>query len=97
MLTIENGIEGVKEVFLSQACSFYTFTYGDFFLGGGCNTKCGVHVALARLISFLHGSLDMKSIILGKYHYVLHFLILVMHAFFCLLSLEEMSRPNLSC
>jgi hypothetical protein len=73
VFTIENGIEGVKETILSQASSFLTFTYGDFSFGGGCNTKCGVHVALARLISFLHGSLNMKSIILGKYHYVLYF------------------------
>ncbi len=50
MFTIENGIKGVKEALLSQASSFLTFTYGDFFFGGGCNTKCGVHVALARLI-----------------------------------------------
>jgi hypothetical protein len=35
-------------------------------------------VALAGLMSFLHGSLDMKSIILGKYHYVLYFLVLAM-------------------
>jgi hypothetical protein len=85
MFTIENGIEGVKEVLLSQASSFFTFTYDDFFFCGGCNTKRGVHVVLAKLISFLHGSLDMKSIILGKYHYVLYFPVLVMQVFVCLL------------
>jgi 26S proteasome regulatory subunit N1 len=42
------------------------------------------NVALAGLISFLHGSLDMKSIILGKYHYVLYFLVLAMQVFLCL-------------
>jgi hypothetical protein len=35
-------------------------------------------VALAGLITFLHGSLDMKSVVLGKYHYVLYFLVLAM-------------------
>jgi 26S proteasome regulatory subunit N1 len=44
-----------------------------------------VHVALARLISFLHGSLNMKFIILGKYHYVLYFLVLIMQVFLCFL------------
>jgi 26S proteasome regulatory subunit N1 len=42
------------------------------------------NVALAGLIAFLHGSLDMKSIILGKYHYVLYFLVLAMQVFLCL-------------
>lgn len=35
-------------------------------------------MALAGLITFLHGSLDMKSVVLGKYHYVLYFLVLAM-------------------
>ncbi|KAG9441817.1 hypothetical protein H6P81_017671 [Aristolochia fimbriata] len=34
--------------------------------------------ALAGLITMLHACLDMKSIILGKYHYVLYFLVLAM-------------------
>ncbi|ERN05723.1 hypothetical protein AMTR_s00006p00242820 [Amborella trichopoda] len=34
--------------------------------------------AAAGLITFLHACLDMKSIILGKYHYVLYYLVLAM-------------------
>ena len=34
--------------------------------------------ALAGLITMLHACLDMKAIILGKYHYVLYFLVLAM-------------------
>ncbi|BBN10868.1 26S proteasome regulatory subunit N1 [Marchantia polymorpha subsp. ruderalis] len=36
------------------------------------------NVALAGLMTFLHGCLDMKSVILGKYHYVLYYLVLAM-------------------
>eukprot|EP00268_Persea_americana_P057674 TRINITY_DN691_c0_g1_i1.p1 TRINITY_DN691_c0_g1~~TRINITY_DN691_c0_g1_i1.p1 ORF type:complete len:893 (-),score=184.61 TRINITY_DN691_c0_g1_i1:411-3089(-) len=34
--------------------------------------------ALAGMVTMLHACLDMKSIILGKYHYVLYFLVLAM-------------------
>lgn len=34
--------------------------------------------ALAGIITMLHACLDMKAIILGKYHYVLYFLVLAM-------------------
>ncbi|CAN8230161.1 unnamed protein product [Cochlearia groenlandica] len=34
--------------------------------------------ALAGILTVLHACLDMKSIILGKYHYVLYFLVLAM-------------------
>jgi 26S proteasome regulatory subunit N1 len=34
--------------------------------------------ALAGIVTLLHACLDMKSIILGKYHYVLYFLVLAM-------------------
>ncbi|XP_045820381.1 26S proteasome non-ATPase regulatory subunit 2 homolog A isoform X1 [Trifolium pratense] len=34
--------------------------------------------ALAGLITMLHACLDMKAIVLGKYHYVLYFLVLAM-------------------
>ncbi|KAH8965711.1 hypothetical protein BDL97_04G130400 [Sphagnum fallax] len=50
------------------------------------------NVALAGLISFLHGSLDMKSIILGKYHYVLYFLVLAMQPRM-LITLDENLKP----
>ena len=35
-------------------------------------------MALAGLVTMLHACLDMKAIILGKYHYVLYFLVLAM-------------------
>lgn len=35
-------------------------------------------VALAGLTTFLHACLDTKSILLGKYHYVLYYLVLAM-------------------
>ncbi|CAM6100283.1 unnamed protein product [Calypogeia fissa] len=35
-------------------------------------------VALAGLMTFLLGCLDMKAIILGKYHYVLYYLVMAM-------------------
>lgn len=35
-------------------------------------------MALAGLVTALHACLDMKAIILGKYHYVLYFLVLAM-------------------
>lgn len=35
-------------------------------------------VALAGLITFLHASFDMKTFVLGKFHYVLYFLVLAM-------------------
>ncbi|XVF02046.1 hypothetical protein REPUB_Repub04eG0142400 [Reevesia pubescens] len=34
--------------------------------------------ALAGLVTMLHACLDMKAVILGKYHYVLYFLVLAM-------------------
>uniref|UniRef100_A0A0D3A3S5 26S proteasome non-ATPase regulatory subunit 2 homolog n=1 Tax=Brassica oleracea var. oleracea TaxID=109376 RepID=A0A0D3A3S5_BRAOL len=34
--------------------------------------------ALAGIVTLLHACLDMKSIILGKYHYVLYFIVLAM-------------------
>eukprot|EP00850_Spirogloea_muscicola_P005526 SM000025S08421 [mRNA] locus=s25:594791:601686:- [translate_table: standard] len=36
------------------------------------------NVAVAGLAAFLHGCLDMKSIILGRYHYCLYFLVIAM-------------------
>ncbi|KAI7987740.1 hypothetical protein LOK49_LG13G00537 [Camellia lanceoleosa] len=35
-------------------------------------------MALAGIVTLLHACLDMKAIILGKYHYVLYFLVLAM-------------------
>ena len=43
-------------------------------------------VALAGLITFLHASFDMKSVILGKYHYVMYILVLAMQVTFPILS-----------
>lgn len=34
--------------------------------------------ALTGIVTLLHACLDMKPIILGKYHYVLYFLVLAM-------------------
>lgn len=50
------------------------------------------NIALAGIISFLHGCLDMKAIILGKYHYVLYFLTLAIQPRM-LMTLDENLRP----
>ncbi|KAL5724264.1 26S proteasome non-ATPase regulatory subunit 2 A [Ranunculus cassubicifolius] len=48
--------------------------------------------ALAGLITLLHACLDMKSIILGKYHYVLYFLVLAMQPRM-LMTVDEDLKP----
>ncbi|XP_010274583.1 PREDICTED: 26S proteasome non-ATPase regulatory subunit 2 homolog A isoform X2 [Nelumbo nucifera] len=48
--------------------------------------------ALAGLLIMLHACLDMKSIILGKYHYVLYFLVLAMQPRM-LLAVDENLKP----
>ncbi|KAL1325250.1 hypothetical protein HN51_035328 [Arachis hypogaea] len=48
--------------------------------------------ALAGLITMLHACLDMKAIVLGKYHYVLYFLVLAMQPRM-LLTVDEDLRP----
>ncbi|XP_077235192.1 26S proteasome non-ATPase regulatory subunit 2 homolog A-like isoform X2 [Tasmannia lanceolata] len=48
--------------------------------------------ALAGIITMLHACLDMKSIILGKYHYVLYFLVLAMQPRM-LLTVDENLKP----
>ncbi|KAI5661718.1 hypothetical protein M9H77_21041 [Catharanthus roseus] len=48
--------------------------------------------ALAGLITFLHACLDMKAIILGKYHYVLYFLVLAMQPRM-LMTVDENLKP----
>ncbi|KAK9167763.1 hypothetical protein Scep_002954 [Stephania cephalantha] len=48
--------------------------------------------ALAGIITMLHASLDMKSIILGKYHYVLYFLVLAMQPRM-LMTVDEELKP----
>jgi len=50
------------------------------------------HSALAGIITLLHSCLDMKSIILGKYHYVLYFLVLAMQPRM-LLTVDENLKP----
>jgi 26S proteasome regulatory subunit N1 len=50
------------------------------------------NVALAGLITFLHASFDMKSFILGKYHYVMYFLVLAMQPRM-LITLDENLKP----
>lgn len=49
-------------------------------------------MALAGLITLLHTCLDMKAIILGKYHYVLYFLVLAMQPRM-LLTVDENLKP----
>ncbi|CAI9089331.1 OLC1v1023892C2 [Oldenlandia corymbosa var. corymbosa] len=41
--------------------------------------------ALAGLVTLLHACLDMKAMILGKYHYILYFLVLAMQVFLSLI------------
>ncbi|XP_071686374.1 26S proteasome non-ATPase regulatory subunit 2 homolog A-like [Rutidosis leptorrhynchoides] len=48
--------------------------------------------ALAGLVVLLHASLDMKAIILGKYHYVLYFVVLAMQPRM-LLTVDENLKP----
>ncbi|VFQ88011.1 unnamed protein product [Cuscuta campestris] len=48
--------------------------------------------ALAGLITMLHACLDMKAIILGKYHYVLYFLTLAMQPRM-LMTVDENLKP----
>lgn len=48
--------------------------------------------ALAGIITLLHACLDMKSIILGKYHYVLYFLVLAMQPRM-LMTVDEDLKP----
>ncbi|AES89702.1 putative 26S proteasome regulatory complex, non-ATPase subcomplex, Rpn1 subunit [Medicago truncatula] len=48
--------------------------------------------ALAGLITMLHACLDMKAIVLGKYHYVLYFLVLAMQPRM-LLTVDEDLKP----
>ncbi|KAL6975876.1 26S proteasome non-ATPase regulatory subunit 2 A [Sarracenia purpurea var. burkii] len=49
-------------------------------------------IALAGLVTLLHACLDMKAIILGKYHYVLYFLVLAMQPRM-LLTVDENLKP----
>ncbi|KAJ9170913.1 hypothetical protein P3X46_018975 [Hevea brasiliensis] len=49
-------------------------------------------MALAGLITMLHACLDMKAIILGKYHYVLYFLVLAMQPRM-LMTVDENLKP----
>ncbi|XP_047949685.1 26S proteasome non-ATPase regulatory subunit 2 homolog A-like [Salvia hispanica] len=48
--------------------------------------------ALAGLVVMLHACLDMKALILGKYHYVLYFLVLAMQPRM-LLTVDENLKP----
>ncbi|XP_054813663.1 26S proteasome non-ATPase regulatory subunit 2 homolog A [Prosopis cineraria] len=48
--------------------------------------------ALAGLVTMLHTCLDMKAIVLGKYHYVLYFLVLAMQPRM-LLTVDENLKP----
>lgn len=48
--------------------------------------------ALAGLITFLHVCLDMKVLVLGKYHYVLYFLVLAMKPRM-LMTVDENLKP----
>ncbi|KAE9457681.1 hypothetical protein C3L33_10407, partial [Rhododendron williamsianum] len=48
--------------------------------------------ALAGIITLLHACLDMKAIILGKYHYVLYFVVLAMQPRM-LLTVDENLKP----
>ncbi|KAL7185452.1 hypothetical protein ACSBR2_027403 [Camellia fascicularis] len=48
--------------------------------------------ALAGIVALLHACLDMKAIILGKYHYVLYFLVLAMQPRM-LLTVDENLKP----
>ncbi|CAL5391902.1 unnamed protein product [Camellia sinensis] len=80
-------------------------TMGDFFQSGSfhirtdpligmflLNLKIQPRTALAGIVTLLHACLDMKAIILGKYHYVLYFLVLAMQPRM-LLTVDENLKP----
>jgi 26S proteasome regulatory subunit N1 len=46
-------------------------------------SSCFLRMALGGLVTVLHACLDMKSTILGKYHYILYIIVLAMQV--CLL------------
>ncbi|CAL5441323.1 unnamed protein product [Camellia sinensis] len=82
-------------------------TMGDFFQSGSfhirtdpligmflLNLKIQPRTALAGIVTLLHACLDMKAIILGKYHYVLYFLVLAMQPRM-LLTVDENLKPLL--
>ncbi|XP_075669512.1 26S proteasome non-ATPase regulatory subunit 2 homolog A-like [Castanea sativa] len=48
--------------------------------------------ALAGIVIMLHACLDMKSVILGKYHYMLYFLVLAMQPRM-LMTVDENNKP----
>ncbi|XP_031476397.1 26S proteasome non-ATPase regulatory subunit 2 homolog A-like [Nymphaea colorata] len=50
------------------------------------------HSAIAGIITLLHACLDMKSIVLGKYHYVLYYLVLAMQPRM-LMAVDEHLKP----
>lgn len=60
---------------MENPCSF-TLSSGSCFIIYCLVFHC--RTALAGLIITLHACLDMKAIILGKYHYVLYYLVLAM-------------------
>ncbi|XP_075476361.1 26S proteasome non-ATPase regulatory subunit 2 homolog A-like [Primulina tabacum] len=49
-------------------------------------------IALAGLVTMLHACLDLKALILGKYHYVLYFLVLAMQPRM-LMTVDENLKP----
>ncbi|XP_065875692.1 26S proteasome non-ATPase regulatory subunit 2 homolog A-like [Euphorbia lathyris] len=73
---------------------------GLLYLGKGLLTLNPYHsdrfllspTALAGLVIMLHACLDMKAIILGKYHFVLYFLVLAMQPRM-LLTVDENLKP----
>ncbi|KAK8714824.1 hypothetical protein V6N13_042171 [Hibiscus sabdariffa] len=62
-------IVGMLRNFLHDTCAFAIETK---------SLDCFCRTAFAGLITLLHACLDMKTIILGKYHFVLYFLVLAM-------------------
>ncbi|CAL5358340.1 unnamed protein product [Camellia sinensis] len=73
---------------------------GDFFQSGSFHIRTDPLIgmfllnlkprtALAGIVTLLHACLDMKAIILGKYHYVLYFLVLPR----MLLTVDENLKP----
>ncbi|KAJ9568023.1 LOW QUALITY PROTEIN: hypothetical protein OSB04_003989 [Centaurea solstitialis] len=87
-------IAGMLRNLSSTNCSRFC-TYGKGFVDS-CSLPSERFLlsptALAGLVVLLHACLDMKAIILGKYHYVLYFVVLAMQPRM-LLTVDENLKP----
>lgn len=99
---IAGMLRNLSSYYYKDACLLFCvrIAQGLVHLGKGLLTLNPYHsdrfllsqTALAGLITMLHACLDMKAIILGKYHYVLYFLVLAMQPRM-LMTVDENLKP----